>query len=111
MEVDAFVRRTQADGHRVTDEVNLMAARREFNAQLSGYDTRTAICGITGDSDFHGTSGHCNSHPSRGASVAVRLPWLAPGAAGCQIRAFRLTLDGLTGLLDAATFRQSSVHY
>jgi hypothetical protein len=37
--VDAFVRRAQPDGHRVTDEMNLVAARREFDAQLGGYDT------------------------------------------------------------------------
>jgi len=83
VKVDALMRRAQSNGHRVADEMDLMAARRQFDAQLGGYDARASVSWIARDSDFHGTSRHCNSHSSRAASGAVRLPWLAPGAAGC----------------------------
>ena len=37
MKIDIFVRRAQPDRHRVTDEMNLVAARSEFDAEFGGH--------------------------------------------------------------------------
>ena len=54
VEKDPIARAGQADGHGIADEMNLMAASGEFDAQFGGHDARTAIGRVAGDPDFHG---------------------------------------------------------
>jgi hypothetical protein len=51
--VNIGLRLGQPDGLRVRDEVHLVAALRQFQAQLGCDYTAAAVGGITGDSDFH----------------------------------------------------------
>jgi hypothetical protein len=51
--VDVGFGAPQADGLRIRDEMNFMAALRQFQAQFGGYDTTAAVRRITGDSDLH----------------------------------------------------------
>ena len=43
----------EANGIRVSDEMNLVAARRQFQAELGGDNAAAAVGGITGDADLH----------------------------------------------------------
>jgi hypothetical protein len=64
VEVDLRVRGVQPDRLLVGDEVNLVAAVRQLNAQLGTYNSASAVSGVTGDSDFHY---FCR---------CVQLPWI-----------------------------------
>jgi hypothetical protein len=44
---------TETKGLRVSNEVNLVATRSQFNAKLSSHDAAAAVGGITGDADLH----------------------------------------------------------
>jgi hypothetical protein len=37
----------------VADEMDFVAARRQFQAELGGDDTAAAVRGVTGDADSH----------------------------------------------------------
>ena len=43
----------QPDGLGIGDEMNLVAALRQLQSQLRGYDAAAAVGGITGDADLH----------------------------------------------------------
>ena len=43
----------QANGVRVGNEVDLVAARRELQSELRGDDAAASIGGVTGDADLH----------------------------------------------------------
>ncbi len=43
----------QADGHRVADEMDFVAARGELDAEFGGDDAGTAVRWVASDSDFH----------------------------------------------------------
>ena len=45
--------RVEPNGVGVGDEVDFVAARGQFQAQLRGDDAAAAVGGITGDADFH----------------------------------------------------------
>ena len=51
--VDARSARVEPDGVGVGDEVDLVAAVGQFQAQFGGDDAAAAVGGITGDSDLH----------------------------------------------------------
>ena len=53
VKMDAQVIGIHADGRCVTDEMNVVAARGEFHAELGGDDAGTAVRGITGDAYAH----------------------------------------------------------
>ena len=52
---DVGVAAGEAEGLRVGDEVDLVAARGELDAELGGNDAGAAVGGITGDADLHGS--------------------------------------------------------
>src|SRR6266545_4670661 len=54
--MDARNAGVEADGVRVADEVDLVPAIRQLQAQLGGHDAATAIRWIAGDSDLHGAT-------------------------------------------------------
>ncbi len=68
-----FVRDAQPDRHGVTDEMNLMPARRQFNPKLRGDHARAAIRRIACDSDFHGRALLSVAQPL-GTTDRLRLP-------------------------------------
>ena len=43
----------QPEWYRVTDDVNFVAALRQFNSQLRGNDAAATVGGVTGNTDFH----------------------------------------------------------
>jgi hypothetical protein len=45
--------RIQANGIRVGDEMDLVAARRQFQAQLRGDDAAASVRRVTGDTNLH----------------------------------------------------------
>src|SRR5262249_22512779 len=45
--------RIEADRVGIADEVDLVAARSQFQAQFRGDDSAAAVCGIAGDADLH----------------------------------------------------------
>ena len=51
--VDARDIRIEPDGIGVTDEVDLVAASGQFEAQFRGDNAAAAVGGIAGDTDFH----------------------------------------------------------
>ena len=51
--VDVVLAAVEAEGLRVGDEVDLVAARGEFDAELGGDDAAAAVGGIAGDADLH----------------------------------------------------------
>ena len=53
--VDARNAGIEPDRIRVGDEVNLVAARREFEAEFGGDDPAAAVGGIAGDADSQGS--------------------------------------------------------
>src|SRR5215510_3494576 len=53
---DIVVERSQAEGLRVRDEVNLMPTMGELNSQFGGDHSAAAVRGITRDSDLHAVS-------------------------------------------------------
>ena len=53
VEVDVGFAAGEAEGLRVGDEVDLMAAGGEFDAEFGGDDAAAAVGGITGDADLH----------------------------------------------------------
>src|SRR3984885_6321800 len=48
---------SQADGHGVADEMNLVAASGEFDTELGRDHTGTAVGWVAGNPDFHGLRG------------------------------------------------------
>src|SRR5579863_7151507 len=67
--MDVRFRAPEADGLRIRNEVDFVAALRQFQAEFGGDDTAAAIRRITGDSNFH-----VGSSPSRGLFIR----WLGP---------------------------------
>lgn len=65
MEKNPLARSGQANGHRVTDEMNLVAARGELDAQLGGDHTGAAVRRVASDSDFHADRRPRRSEPKR----------------------------------------------
>jgi hypothetical protein len=53
VEMDIGIAVLQADGLRVADEMDVVAARGEFHAKLGGDDAGTAIGGVARDADAH----------------------------------------------------------
>src|SRR5271156_2493945 len=53
VEVDVGFATSETEGLRVGDEVDLVAAGGEFDAEFGGDDTAAAVGGITGDADLH----------------------------------------------------------
>jgi len=53
VEMDARVIGVHADWRGVADEMDVVAARGEFHAELGGDDAGAAVGGITGDADAH----------------------------------------------------------
>ncbi len=53
VEVDVGFAAGEAEGLRIGDEVDLVAAGGEFDAELGGDDAAAAVGGITGDADLH----------------------------------------------------------
>ena len=53
VEVDVGFAAGEAEGLRVGDEVDLVAAGGEFDAEFGGDDAAAAVGGITGDADLH----------------------------------------------------------
>ena len=51
--VDVGFAAGEAEGLRVGDEVDLVAARGELDAELGGDDAGAAVGGIAGDADLH----------------------------------------------------------
>ena len=51
--VDVFFAAVEAEGLRVGDEVNFVAAGSELDAELGGDDAGAAVGGIAGDADLH----------------------------------------------------------
>ena len=51
--VDPGCIRIEPDGIGIGDEMNLMPAQGEFEAEFGGDDAAAAIGGIAGDPDFH----------------------------------------------------------
>ena len=65
----------QTDGHRVADEMNLVAARGELDAQLGGHHARTAVCRVACDSDFHDAPrGLCLPETPAGGLLCLLAP-------------------------------------
>jgi hypothetical protein len=50
---DAVVAAVEAERLRIGDEMDFVAENREFNAQLSGDNSRAAVRGVAGDSYAH----------------------------------------------------------
>src|SRR5229473_1441943 len=53
MIVNMWVGRAQANGLRVSDEMHIMSALRQFHAQFGGHHSAPTVGGITCDSDLH----------------------------------------------------------
>ena len=53
MEVDVGFAAGEAEGLRVSDEVDLVAAGGEFDAEFGRDDAAAAVGGVTGDADLH----------------------------------------------------------
>jgi hypothetical protein len=53
VETDVGFAAGEAEGRLVGDEVDVVAARGELDAELGGNDAGTAVGGIAGDADFH----------------------------------------------------------
>src|SRR3954447_7870596 len=51
--VDIWSGGGQADGLRVSDEMDFVATLSELDAEFRGNDAAAAVGGITGDADFH----------------------------------------------------------
>ncbi len=64
--VDVGLRFGQANGLRVGDEVHLVTALRQFQAEFGGDHAAAAVGGITGDSDLQRLVGH---------RCALRIGW------------------------------------
>ena len=57
MKRDAVARSAEANGHRVADEMHIVPARGQFDAEFGGHHAGTAVRGIASDSDFHVSDG------------------------------------------------------
>ncbi len=57
VEVDVGLAAGEAEGLRVGDEVDLVAAGGEFDSELGGHDAGAAVGGVAGDADLHKGSG------------------------------------------------------
>ena len=64
VEVNPFGSLRHAHGHGVADEVDVVAPRRQLQAELGGHHAASAVGGITGDADFHN---RVNSPPGSGS--------------------------------------------
>jgi hypothetical protein len=53
VEADVGLAAGEAEGLRVGDEVDLVAARGELDAELGGDDAGAAVGGVAGDADLH----------------------------------------------------------
>jgi hypothetical protein len=74
----------QADGHGVTDEMDLVPACREFDAELGCNHTGTAVGWVAGDPDFH--DGFCPRLTEPGEDIMTTVansywPFVPPLAA------------------------------
>ena len=97
----------QADGIRVGDEVDFVAARGEFQPKLGGDDAAAAVGGIAGDADLHMRSVACrhrrdsserNCYPTgrtRGKRTATLAPTHASVGGGRESRRLRTCIDAL----------------
>src|SRR5215831_492044 len=50
---DAIVASAESEGLGVRNEVDLVAGSGKLDAEFGGYDSGTAVSGITGDADAH----------------------------------------------------------
>jgi hypothetical protein len=53
VEVEALRRLCHANRNGIADEMNVMPAGGQFQAQFRGHDSTSAIGGVTGYADFH----------------------------------------------------------
>src|SRR4051812_2353692 len=73
MEVDARRERRQPERHRVADEVDLVAASREGDAELGREGAGAAVGRITGDADLHAAAQSVTSCFQLGESGSTRV--------------------------------------
>jgi len=60
VKVEALTVEAQADRRCIANEVDLVAARGELDAELRGDDAGAAVSGVASDADAHGGRFVCN---------------------------------------------------